>query len=463
MAYLGSFARHNTSSGRQKYLEVAKDPTGQMYLEQKTEERYVARDLMNIPPDRTDDWGAYMDETRSAFANDTDWGDKAAVTYQEFVISPDPKDDITLEQLRELACSWTDKWFGDDGRLGTYQVAIVYHDDNSERIARGEKGILHAHVHVCNTDLETGRRLHIDNADNRDLSTTLQQMCQERGLSYFAVDKLDTWIEKGEVRALHRAQKSERAMIERGSFSWKEDLRCYIEVAMRTTRSIEDYESMLADMHIAFEERDGDYVYTHPFDTGSKHYRCFGSTLGAGYTKQTIAMWQDKARRGIQRKAPRSYPSSAREQIRDYVLGIAGHHAAIAPGDMTAKDVVSCLRTNDTFGICCMADYERQLAYLDSRITSMSSPTQVRVLSRERDRIASAERVAAAGDFFCGLTSADVDRIRSPRAASSSAGASTSSASSASGASGRERAPERTRRQTPKSVGSTSAPRPKGR
>lgn len=56
-------------------------------------------------------------------------------------------------------------------------MAIVYHDDNEHRIP-------HAHIVVNNTNVETGRRLHVPQP--KELNRDLQQMARERGLGYLA-------------------------------------------------------------------------------------------------------------------------------------------------------------------------------------------------------------------------------------------------------------------------------------
>lgn len=76
-------------------------------------------------------------------------------------MSPDPADKIGLERLRELSIAWAQKHFGE------YQVAIVYHDDNEHRIP-------HAHIVVNNTNVETGKRLHVPQP--KELNRDLQQM-----------------------------------------------------------------------------------------------------------------------------------------------------------------------------------------------------------------------------------------------------------------------------------------------
>ena len=49
------------------------------------------------------DWAAAMDDTR--WRNDTPWGDKPCRTYEHYVLSPDPKDHVSLNDLRELTVS----------------------------------------------------------------------------------------------------------------------------------------------------------------------------------------------------------------------------------------------------------------------------------------------------------------------------------------------------------------------
>ena len=112
-----------------------------------------------------------MNELRALFGNGEPYRGKPAITYRHYIVSPDPADKIDLDRLRELAVAWTQKHFGD------YQVAIVYHDDNEHHIP-------HAHIVVNNTNVETGRRLHVPQP--KELNRDLQQMARERGLGYLA-------------------------------------------------------------------------------------------------------------------------------------------------------------------------------------------------------------------------------------------------------------------------------------
>ena len=144
MPILKPISGHGSTGGIRRYLEKGG--------------RALARDLFNLSYDERDAgalgegakeacaWDAEMDATRAAFGTDAPWRGKPARTLKHFVLSPDPGDDIDLGALRELACSWALKHFGD------HEIAIVYHDDNA-------RGIPHAHIVVNNANLRTGYRM----------------------------------------------------------------------------------------------------------------------------------------------------------------------------------------------------------------------------------------------------------------------------------------------------------------
>ena len=142
------------------------------YLARKN--RALASDYLNIDspdlehPDAAFDWAVVMDATRRAYGNDLPWRGKRVRTYKHYVVSPDPKDGISLEALRSLATAWAQEYFSD------YEVAIVYHDDN-------QNGIPHAHVVVNNTNLETGKRL--QDPDPKALASSLQKIAEGQGLT----------------------------------------------------------------------------------------------------------------------------------------------------------------------------------------------------------------------------------------------------------------------------------------
>ena len=98
----------------------------QDYLEKNN--RAIARDFLNFPTDRdhTRNWSYFFDETRAEYGNDRQWGGKDPVTYQHFIVSPDPRDEVDLDTLRAFVTEWANDLFGgEEGSLGTFEVAIV--------------------------------------------------------------------------------------------------------------------------------------------------------------------------------------------------------------------------------------------------------------------------------------------------------------------------------------------------
>ena len=52
------------------------------------------------------DWSAVMDKTRHDARNDLPWRGKRVRTYKHYVVSPDPQDQLGLDDLRELTMAW---------------------------------------------------------------------------------------------------------------------------------------------------------------------------------------------------------------------------------------------------------------------------------------------------------------------------------------------------------------------
>ena len=95
-----------------------------------------------------------MDRVRKEEGNDLPWKGKEARTFKHFVLSPSPADGMDLRSLRELSQAWVRRFFPD------YHVAIVYHDDNHERLKKGLQGIPHAHICINALNTQTGRKWH---------------------------------------------------------------------------------------------------------------------------------------------------------------------------------------------------------------------------------------------------------------------------------------------------------------
>lgn len=256
------------------------------YLQKK--ERSLAFDSLNLGYAPSVDWAQQMDETRAFYGNDRAWKGREARTFEHFIISPDPRDDIDLDTLRKLAVTWAKQKFGsgfEAGECGCFQVAIEYHDDN-------ERGIPHAHVVVNNTNFENGKRLQLGNADATALGRDLQAIAKGLGLTHFS----DSVIRDGEAlfqtrsarRQSHQAEyktKKEKEVEAKGQGTWKNDLRDYIAIAAQLADDIEGIRGELRKFGVESEEKKGDLLFFHP-DGGAK--KVYGARLGKDYTIRGI-------------------------------------------------------------------------------------------------------------------------------------------------------------------------------
>lgn len=228
MPILKPISGHGSTGGIRRYLEKGG--------------RALARDLFNLSYDERDAgalgeaakeacaWDAEMDATRAAFGTDASWRGKPARTFKHFVLSPDPGDDIDLAALRELACSWALKHFGD------HEIAIVYHDDNA-------RGIPHAHIVVNNANLRTGYRMQTQHPE--DLNRDLQDMARARGLSGLSNDRSPVSPSRARGRAGAGGPRSrrnvylgraEKEIMRSGGYSWVGDIRARVALAKTTAR-----------------------------------------------------------------------------------------------------------------------------------------------------------------------------------------------------------------------------------
>lgn len=252
------------------------------YLER--DGRAIGHDFINLACTEREDgsvigWAAEMNEFRSLYGNDEPYRGKPAITYRHYIVSPDPADKIDLERLRELSIAWAQKHFGE------YQVAVVYHNDN-------EHAIPHAHIVVNNTNVETGKRLHVPQP--KELNRDLQQMARERELGYFT-DRPSFFNRRakgGEARTSQREYKgkAERRIEREGGYSWVADMREHARTARALSNDEASYRELLGVLGIELSlnspnARQRDYLYAlsdHP------SRKAGGEKLGRPYGKREL-------------------------------------------------------------------------------------------------------------------------------------------------------------------------------
>lgn len=161
------------------------------------ENRALDKDFLNLTNRdwKNRDWATVMDRTREIWGNDVARKNSRVRTYEHIIISLDEKDNgVELDNFRDFVNEWASKWFdsrGPEGEgIGRFEVAIVYHDDNAAREAEGKQGILHAHLVINNTDLNTKRRIAglLTARVIQEMGTDIQIMSLERGWHAFAID-----------------------------------------------------------------------------------------------------------------------------------------------------------------------------------------------------------------------------------------------------------------------------------
>lgn len=357
----------------QDYLELDKEGA----------DRTLSHDFINIDsPHAQKHWARCMDKTRAAFCNDRAWRGRAAVTYQHFVISPSPKDEVSIEVLRDLSKTWALKHFGD------YEVALVAHPANSA----GEP-MAHMHIIVNNTNLDTGKRLQISKTMSKQLKNDLQNMARARGLQWF-----DNEQESAPTHQFAYLTKAERGLIEQKKYSYKQDLRNRIEIALRLSREEEGFLSELKHLGVGVVQKRAksgivDYVFELP---ENPRWKSTGESLGAGYTLDGIGMRMSNAKRGL--TASREVDPKLRENVNTFIE--KARIVASVPEHMTLADVAFVLKLNDRCKISTLRDYDARLVSLGVRMKKTNLPERLDSLKQEYGDVAHAKKIASQGDFF---------------------------------------------------------------
>ena len=255
--------------------------------------RALAVDLFNLSWDERDmegyeesakssiDWAAEMDFTRAAYGNDRPYRGKRARTFKHYVLSPDPTDMMDLPRMREFSRAWALENF--DG----YEIAITYHDDN-------EGEIMHAHVVVNNTHLETGRRL--QDPDPRALKRSAQRLAKERNMAFFVDEPVEAQAFEAfgdfqpKQRKAEHFRRAERELAEQGKYSWVADIRARVALAKGLAIDTAEFIGLLNELGVEVSDaakRDGraDWLYRMQ---GHDAWKIRGESLGTAYEKTAI-------------------------------------------------------------------------------------------------------------------------------------------------------------------------------
>lgn len=319
-------------------------------------DRAIASDFINcfeVDEEGRPVW-KQMDDIRAVYktgAVDARSSGNRMRTFEHIIISPDPRDDVDLATLRALATTWARKYFCE------YQVAIYYHDDN-----RGN--IPHAHIVVNNTNLADGHRIapKLTSGLQRRMNDDLQAMARELGLNAFESTASRSVGRKGSpVPATIQDDartREERAIVESGGYSWKEDIRQRMACAVKLSRSSSEFiESCEALGMGVREDRRGEWVFSlanHPT------WQVAGKRLGFDYSRFGIERWLAHERASRRPKISGEAASLFRSAIAPIVAAGGPSPAIIGVIDgrkCTVKDVADMLDLCEDLDIRSMDDF----------------------------------------------------------------------------------------------------------
>lgn len=135
-------------------------------------------------------WDERMDLQRRKYGTDEPKIKDNVRTYNHYIFSPDPKDNISIDELDEAIKKWAERVF-----LNKFSIVIGYHDDNTNNVQ-------HAHMYINNVNFCTSdkyRRIggYVTPQCWEFANQLWQYMCEERGWHSF-IDKqiIDTEIQK---------------------------------------------------------------------------------------------------------------------------------------------------------------------------------------------------------------------------------------------------------------------------
>lgn len=371
MPLLKPIAGHTGCAGVKRYLEKDGRALGVLVMNFAWQEERVFEDAGAAPEGF--DWAESMDATRRACGNDAPYRGKPARTFKHFVVSPDPKDGLSAEQVAELAQAWAKRHFAD------FEAAIVLHDDNEGRIP-------HAHVVVNNTNLVTERRL--QTPDPLELNRSLQELAEERGLRFMrdevAREADGEPARKATPATLQRVyrRRAEREIEQEGGYSWVADIRSRVTVAKALARNEDEFMAVLEALDVKVSQNSErswrrDWIYSL---TDHPTWRIGGERLG-------LSFGQEALRNRFGRMAAwHPTPAASRQMLSQ------------AAGAVRLNDLAELVRLASVVEAC-MSVNARSIADLDRRIERLEGRGDARS-SEQADALREARAYAARNNLL---------------------------------------------------------------
>jgi len=187
--------------------------------------------------------------------------------------------------------------------------AVIYTHTDKEHI--------HNHIIINAVNFESGSKYQSSKKDLHRIREASDRLCQERGLS--VIVKKDAPV---------RYTLAEKALLEKGKTSWKDEIRTKIEEAKRETTNYEAFKAYLLKNHeIEVRERGNTTTYYNH----SSNRRVRDNKLGSDYEREVI---KDGFERSIEGERTNN--------------GEVGRHTRVSRGEQTGSATPSNARTLDS-------------------------------------------------------------------------------------------------------------------
>jgi len=175
------------------------------------------------------------------------------------VQSFDPENEITPELAHEIG-----KKFAEQKQFKGHEVIIATHTDTDN---------VHNHFIINSVNFENGKKYQQSKNDLEKMKEYNIKLCKENGLSV------------PEKKAEIRYTQAEKALIENGQTSWKDQIRSSVDFAKNKANSYSEFKKVMTN-DLGFKIKEGkDLTFTHP---DNEKWKARGNKLGSGYERGSI-------------------------------------------------------------------------------------------------------------------------------------------------------------------------------
>lgn len=248
-------------------------------------------------PDTPFGWHKVMDATRKRFGKDRppEWFERKRQSnpdlvwrnYYQWVLSPDPKDRASAEEVGQLAQEWCERvWPAEQGWQWIWSV----HDDNAN-------GVMHAHVILNAVNSSNGLKAQITPEDSDNMARVAQEIAREHGMGTLPdlSERRKAMREGRQAPTIQsvRMSAAERSLRRRGRRSWVAEIRDAIDESIANSSDWDEFVERFEAEGFTVEWSRRGIGYRHP-DSGGHDKKVLASSLGSNYDEFGI-----RARLGI--------------------------------------------------------------------------------------------------------------------------------------------------------------------